>query len=108
MHRSFILFTKRELNTPALLGTSSGITTFSGITISKIAFIGTEGSDAGSASTGGADTRGVCAGGACTRGFYTRGTFAGGACIVGTSVGNACAGGACAEGACVGLKNLMS
>ena len=98
MHRSFILFTKQELNIPALLGTSSGMTTFLGVTISKIALIGTKSADAGRASTGD-----VCASGACIRGFCTKGSFAGGASIVDASIGNACA-----KGACVGVRNLMS
>ena len=103
MHGSFILFTKRELNIPALLSTSLGITNFSGVIISKIALIGTKSADARSTST-----RGVYAGGACIRGFCTKNTFARGTCIVGTFIGNTCAGSAYEESAYVGVRNLMS
>lgn len=103
MHRSSILFTKWQLNTLVLLGTSSEITTFLEIAISKIALICTESADARSAST-----RNVCTGGACIGGFCTRGNFARGACIMAVSIGKTRVGGSCAEGVCVDVRNLMS
>lgn len=62
---------KQVLNIPVLLETSLGMTTFLGVTISKIALISTENASAKSIYI-----RSVFVGGACLKSFCTRSAYA--------------------------------
>ena len=66
-----VLFMKRELSILALLGTSSEMTIFSRVTISKIALIGIE-----SADTKSTCVKSIFIGNACAENSYTRGANA--------------------------------
>lgn len=71
MHGSFILFMKWELSNPTLLGISSEITTFLGVTIFKTALISIEDTGIKSTYIKSAFVRGTCAKSPCTGGAST-------------------------------------
>ena len=94
MHGSLISFTKRKLKTYVLLGTSSKVTSLSGVTVSLTGVTDLEASFLKSPAPS------ACIEGTYARGTYTRGTCFGGICTEAASTAGACTESSCAMGAC--------